>query len=65
MSMFSDIADEGHAKRLVKVLNAALATNNKEVIEFCKKEVLPLLDYALSDIGSVPGSDKVEKAYNA
>jgi hypothetical protein len=42
MGMFSEIAAECNAKELLKILDAAKKTENKDIIEFCRQHVYPL-----------------------
>lgn len=49
MGIFSEIHAEMEAKGLQKPLLAAIESENKDIIEFCKKYIYPLYSYAAGD----------------
>jgi len=49
MGMFGEIAADGQAKDLAKVLEAAIASHNPDVMKFCKKYVFPLHQDAMGE----------------
>ena len=57
MGMFSEIHASSEASGLAKVLINAIKTNNKDIMIFCKENVLPLYKGACGEAWGAPNED--------
>ncbi len=66
--MFSEIHASSEAESLAKVLIKAIKTNNKDVMLFCKENILPLYNSACGEAWGAQNKDKdkiITDAFNA
>ena len=57
MGMFSEIHASSEASGLAKVLLNAIKANNKDIMIFCKENVLPLYESACVEAWGTPNKD--------
>ena len=68
MGIFREIQASNEAKGLEQVLLKAIKANNKEVMIFCKENVIPLYKSACGEAWGAPNKDAdkiITDAFNA
>lgn len=68
MGMFSEIHASSEASGLAKVLLNAIKSNNKDIMIFCKENILPLYESACGEAWGAPNKDDdktITDAFNA